>query len=225
MFFDPMYFIVVGPAMLLAMWARYRVKSAYGKYKDIQNSSGLCGKEAAQKMLKHAGVTDVGIEVSEGTLSDHYDPQEKMLRLSSDVYHNRSVAAVGIACHEAGHAIQDQNNYTPLVLSNAIVPMAHIGSWLSFPLILLGIFLKLTGLTMVGIFIFAAVVLFQIINLPVEFNASTRAKNNLKSLAILRTKEEQEGVNQVLNAAAMTYVAATITALAQLLYFILLAER
>jgi Zn-dependent membrane protease YugP len=177
-------------------------------------------------MLDHAGLSDVQIERSEGHLSDHYDPQEKKLALSPDVHDKRTLSAVGVACHEAGHAIQDAEGYLALNLRNAVVPMASIGSNLAFPLILIGLLITvLRPLLYIGIIGFSAVVLFQLINLPVEFNASSRAKDQLAQLNIIRGSQEQQGVEEVLSAAAMTYVAATITAVAQLLYFLLLARR
>jgi len=222
---DPMYFIVVGPAILLAMWAQWRVKSAFSTNSEKRPSSGLTGAEAARKMLDHAGLHEVKIERSQGHLSDHYDPRDKKLALSEDVYDQSSLSAVGVACHEAGHALQDARAYAPLGIRNAVVPMAGFGSSLAFPLIILGFLLSLTPLIWVGIIAFSAVVLFQLINLPVEFNASTRAKEQLAELNIIRGPDEQEGVEQVLSAAAMTYVAATVTAVANMLYFILLARR
>lgn len=226
MIFDPMYFIIVGPAILFAMWAQWRVKSAFSNNSERRPSSGLTGAEAARKMLDHAGLHDVEIERTEGRLSDHYDPSEKKLVLSSEVHDKRSLSAVGVACHEAGHAIQDAEGYLALNLRNAAVPMASFGSQLSFPLIFIGLFIAfLRPLLWVGIIGFSAVVLFQLINLPVEFNASARAREQLAQLNIVRGSDEQSGVNDVLSAAAMTYVAATITAVAQLLYFLLLARR
>jgi Zn-dependent membrane protease YugP len=224
-FIHPLYLIIVGPAILFALWAQWKVKSAFSTNSERRASSGLTGAEAARKMLDHAGLSDVQIERSEGHLSDHYDPQEKKLALSPDVHDKRSLSAVGVACHEAGHAIQDAEGYLALNLRNAVVPMASIGSNLAFPLILIGIVLSMWKLVWVGIIGFSAVVLFQLINLPVEFNASSRAKDKLAHLNIIRGSQEQQGVEEVLSAAAMTYVAATITAVAQLLYFLLLARR
>lgn len=232
MFFDPMYFIIVGPAILLALWAQWRVKSAFSANSDKRPASGLTGAEAARKMLEHAGLPDVNIKRSQGQLSDHYDPRDKTLSLSEEVHDRSSLAAVGVACHEAGHAIQDAKSYAPLAIRNAIVPMAGFGSNLSFPLIFIGIFLMwfralFLGqiLLWAGIILFSGVLIFQIINLPVEFNASSRAKEQLAKLNIIRGSEEQQGVEEVLSAAAMTYVAATVTAAAQMIYFILLARR
>jgi Zn-dependent membrane protease YugP len=216
---DPLYWMFVGPTMLLAMWAQFRVKSAYGKWSKVGASSRMSGAQAAQRMLDSAGVRDVKIEAVQGFLSDHYDPRKKVLRLSPDVYQGQSVAAMGIACHEAGHALQHAKGYAPLQLRTAIVPVAQIGSWLSWPLIFGGVLLNLANLTLLGVIAFSGVVLFQLVTLPVEFDASARAKKQLMSLGILQSKQEAGGVSAVLNAAAMTYVAATITAVMQLLYF------
>ena len=216
---DPLYWMFVGPTMLLAMWAQLRVKSAYGKWSNVGASSRMTGAQAAQRMLDSAGVRDVKIEAVQGFLSDHYDPKKKVLRLSPGVHQSQSVAAMGIACHEAGHALQHANGYAPLQLRTAIVPVAQIGSWLSWPLIFGGVLLNLANLTLLGVVAFSGVVLFQLVTLPVEFDASARAKRQLMSLGILQSKQEAGGVSAVLNAAAMTYVAATVTAVMQLLYF------
>ena len=223
MYFDPMYFIIVGPAMLLALWAQMRVKSAYNRWSRIANTSGMTGAQAAQMMLERGGVRDCTIEPAKGYLSDHYDPRTKTLRLSQDVYAGRSVAALGIACHEAGHAFQHAQGYAMLQFRSMIVPLANIGSWLVWPLMILGMVLQMYGLVVLGVAAFGCLVLFQIVTLPVEFDASRRAKHELQRLAILRNEQEVDGVASVLNAAAMTYVAATITAMAQLLYFALRA--
>ncbi|MCA9752684.1 MAG: zinc metallopeptidase [Gemmatimonadetes bacterium] len=221
MFFDPLYLILVGPTMLLALWAQMRVKSAFGKWSQVAGSSRMSGAEAAQRMLSAAGITDVKIEPVQGFLSDHYDPRAKRLRLSPGVYQSNSVAAMGIACHEAGHALQHANGYAPLALRNAIVPVAQIGSWLAWPMIFGGMLLQMQNLALLGVIAFSAMVVFQLITLPVEFDASNRAKAQLKTLGILHSNEESKGVSAVLDAAAMTYVAATVTALVQLLYFAL----
>jgi hypothetical protein len=219
--FDPLYLIMIAPAALLAFYAQIKVKSAFSRYSRVPVQSGVSGAEAAAAMLRDAGLFDVGIEETRGWLSDHYDPRKRVLRLSPDVYRGRSVAAVGVACHEAGHAVQHADNYAPLALRNAIVPVASIGSWAAWPMIFLGLLLQMRGLALIGVIAFAALVPFQVITLPVEFNASRRAKERLANLVIVRTPEEQRGVAAVLDAAALTYVAATVTALAQLLYFAL----
>ena len=212
--------LVFLPALLLGLYAQFRVKHAFSKYSKIPVRSGLTGAEAAHEMLRAAGLEQkVGIERVEGFLSDHYDPGHKVLRLSPDVYDNASLAAVGVACHEAGHAVQDASNYAPLVLRNAIVPTAGLGSNLGFILIFAGLILHMQGLAMIGLILFGAVVLFQIVNLPVEFNASNRAREMLGQLGIVSGPAEANGVASVLNAAAMTYVAATVAAVLNLLYY------
>lgn len=223
MFFDPRYFIIVGPAILLSILASMMVKSAFAKWKKVANSSGLNGAQAAETMLRESGIFDVGIEESHGLLSDHYDPSKKVLRLSKDVYHGRSVASVGIALHEAGHALQHAQGYAPLALRSALVPLASIGGGhLPFGLIFIGIIFHATGLALLGLIIFALAVVFTLITLPVEFNASSRAKRAAVQYGIVAPGVEAQGVSSVLNAAAMTYLAAAATAVAQLLYFALI---
>ncbi len=226
MFFLPpnplLYLLIIGPAILISAWAQWKVKSAFNEFAEVRPSSGMTGAEAARKMLDSAGLRNVKIEKTEGYLSDHYDPGEKKLALSPEVHDERSISAVGVACHEAGHAIQDASEYGPLVIRNAIVPVAQFGSWLSFPLIMIGLLMNFMQLALAGVLFFGLIVVFQLINLPVEFNASTRAKDQLATLGIIGSREEQEGVDTVLDAAAMTYVAATLTALLQLLYFLVL---
>ena len=215
------YLLFMIVPLLLALWAQFKVKSAFAKYSQIRNSSGLSGADAAYEMLRAAGLErKVSIERHAGFLSDHYDPTRKVLRLSPDVYNGQSIAAVGVACHEAGHAIQDAKQYQPLVWRNAVVPTAGIGTNLGWGLIVAGLFfLHSPAIAMIGLLLFSAVVVFQIVNLPVEFNASSRAKAMLGSLGIIRGREEAAGVAAVLDAAAMTYVAAAVSALATLLYY------
>jgi Zn-dependent membrane protease YugP len=217
-YFDPMYFVFVGPAMLLAMWAQWRVHSTYARTSRIGSRSNLSGAETAQEILDTYGVRDVGIEPVQSFLGDHYDPKQKMLRLSPDVYHGRSLAALGIAAHEVGHALQHADHYAPLKLRNGLVPLASIGSNISILLVIVGVLLSMTPLAIVGLALFGTVVLFQLVNLPVEFNASRRARAILLEQRIVTTDEDPE-VGRVLNAAAMTYVAATITAIFTLLYY------
>lgn len=225
MIFDPQYMLfVMLPSLLLALWAQGKVKWAFAKYSKVRSSSGITGAEAAARMLGEAGLhSSVRIERVSGFLSDHYDPGKKVLRLSPEVHDSRSLAAVGIACHEAGHAVQDATKYAPLVVRNAIVPTAGIGSNLGVWLVIIGLILHSpAGMMMawIGVLLFASVVLFQFVNLPVEFNASNRAKQMLPALGIISGREESKAVAQVLDAAAMTYVAATVGALLQLLYFV-----
>jgi len=216
---DPLYWLLIGPTMLLALWAQLKVKSNFNKYSQIGTSRGVTGAEAAQLVLQAAHIMDVRVEEVGGFLSDHYDPRSKVLRLSPDVYNGRSIAAAGVAAHEAGHAIQHAREYMPLKFRTALVPVASLGSWLSWPIIMFGMLLHSMQMLQIGVLAFSAIVLFQIVTLPVEFDASSRAKKVLVSTGVLVSPEEREGVSKVLGAAAMTYVAATISAVMQLLYF------
>lgn len=224
MFFDPMYFVFIAPALILAFWAQMRIRSAYAEAQQVP--ANLSGAAAARHILDSAGLQDVGIEMIPGELSDHYDPRDKVLRLSEAVYQSRSLAAVGIAAHESGHALQDARHYAPLIIRNAAVPLAGFGSNFSFLLLFIGALLSARipsvghGLVLGGIGLFACVVFFQVVNLPVEFNASSQAKAQLVELGIV-SPSEMVYVNRVLNAAAMTYVAATLQALLTLLYYIM----
>ena len=212
------YFLFISPALLLAAWAQMRIRSTYATAQRMP--APLSGAAAARHVLDSAGLSGIEIEQVPGHLSDHYDPRDKVLRLSSEVFGSRSLAAVGIAAHEAGHAIQDAKHYMPLVVRNAAVPAAGFGSSASFIMLIAGAFFRFPPLIWFGIGLFACVVFFQVINLPVEFNASARAKAELVSLGIV----DQQGmvyVNRVLNAAAMTYVAATLQAILTLLYYVM----
>ena len=218
-FFDPMYFLYIAPALILGLWAQAKVKSTFAA--ADREPAPLSGAAAARHILDSAGLRDVAIEQIPGTLSDHYDPRDKVLRLSPDVYQKRSLAAVGIAAHEAGHALQDAKNYAPLVIRNAAVPAANFGSQASFILIIVGmIFQPLAFLFLAGILLFACVVFFQVVNLPVEFNASSRAKDQLAMLGIVG-QDQMVYVRRVLNAAAWTYVAGTLQAIMILLYYVM----
>ncbi|MGA2032100.1 MAG: zinc metallopeptidase [Thermoguttaceae bacterium] len=218
MFFDPLYLLMVMPAFLLGLWAQMRIQSAYAQAQRL--AAPLSGAAAARHVLDSAGLQNVAIEQIPGRLSDHYDPRDKVLRLSSDVYLSRSLAAVGIAAHEAGHALQDAFGYAPLAIRNAVVPVAGIGSNAGIWMVVLGAILRIQPLLLAGIVLFSAVVFFQVVNLPVEFNASSRAKAQLVSLGIIN-QEELFYVGKVLNAAALTYVAATLQAIMTLLYLVL----
>lgn len=221
--FDPTYiWFVMVPTLLLALWAQAKVHGAYSRASKIPAISGFSGAEAARYILDQNGLPDVAVERVSGFLSDHYDPRHRVLRLSPDVYGGRSLAALGIAAHEAGHALQQAHHYGPLVLRNAIVPLAAIGSNFSFILILIGLLISPFVLWL-GVAFFALTVVFQLVNLPVEFDASKRAKTMLEHAGLVRTGNEAGEVRSVLNAAAMTYVAATVTAVFNLAYFILLA--
>lgn len=218
MFFDPMYFVFVAPAILLAMWAQYRLKSTFAEAQ--QQRAPMSGAAAARYVLDSAGLTDVGIEQVPGELSDHYDPTHKVLRLSQNVYGANSLAAVGVAAHEAGHAIQDAKHYAPLVMRNLAVPLASFGSSICWILLMLGVVMQAPNLILLGIVLFGGVVFFQIINLPVEFDASARAKAELVSLGVIQPNQRVY-VDKMLNAAALTYVAATLQSVLILLYYIM----
>jgi Zn-dependent membrane protease YugP len=187
--FDPVYFLFLAPGILLALWAQFKVKSAYAQASQIAAASGYSGAQAAQALMNSAGVHGVRVEPVEGFLSDHYDPRNKVLRLSPDVYAGRSLAAVGIAAHESGHALQDASHYAALVVRNGLVPLASVGSGLSWIIIFFGFALGLTNLVIVGIAAFSLVVLFQVVNLPVEFDASRRARICLAEAGLI-TREE-----------------------------------
>ena len=218
LFFDLNYLLFLSPAIILMIWAQMRVKSAYAKAMRVD--ARLSGAAAARYLLDQGGCQDVGIEETHGTLSDHYDPRQRVLRLSRDVYHNRSAASVGIAAHEAGHALQHAQNYMPLVIRNWAVPAAMYGPTLSIILLLVGAFLLHSALLVnLGILIFCGVLFFQVVNLPVEFDASNRAKALLTEHHIV-DGDGALAVHAVLNAAGWTYVAATLQTLMTLLYYI-----
>lgn len=218
MFFDPLYFLIIAPALLLAIWAQWRIHASYAAAQEVP--APLSGAAAARHILDSAGLHEVRIEPTPGHLTDHYDPRDRVLRLSEAVYHSRSLAAVGIAAHEAGHALQHGFGYVPLAVRNAAVPVAGFGSNASLILLILGLILAVPALVWAGIIAFSGVVFFQLVNLPVEFNASTRAKAQLAALGIV-SPQEMVYVDRVLGAAAMTYVAATLQAILTLLYYIL----
>ncbi len=219
MFFDPIYLLFVSPALLLGMWAQFRIRSTYAAASRAPAS--LSGAAAARHILDSAGLQSVDIEQVPGHLSDHYDPRDKVLRLSAEVYQSRSLAAVGIAAHEAGHALQDADQYAPLVVRNAAVPAASFGSSGGLLLLMLGMIMRAEPIIWLGIGLFACVVVFQLVNLPVEFNASNRAKALLVSHGIVH-EQEMPFVNKVLNAAALTYVAATLQAIMTLVYYLMI---
>jgi Zn-dependent membrane protease YugP len=218
--FDPMYFLIIAPGMLIALWASFKVKSTFAKYQNVAIGNRMSGAQIAEALLDRAGVRNVTVEPHQGVLTDHYDPKTKVVRLSPDVYNGRSVSAIGVAAHEVGHAIQHAENYSPMALRQSLVLPANIGTWLSYIVIFLGALLHVAGLVWLGIILFSAVVLFQLVTLPVELNASSRAKARLLDTGLI-TIEEADGVKKVLNAAAMTYVAALITSLLTLFYYVL----
>jgi len=230
MIFDPFMFhpstLLLIPAIILAVFAQARVKSAYHKYARIGTRSHITGAEAARRILHTAGIGQLPIEPIAGEMTDHYDPGKKVVRLSHDVYHGTSIAAVGIAAHEVGHALQDANGYAPMHLRQAIYPVSRIGSTLAFPMILIGIFFEFSGsglLINLGIWLFTAAVAFTLITLPVEFNASARALKALAGGGYL-SQDELAGVRKVLSAAALTYVAAAAMAIVQLIRLLLIAR-
>ncbi len=229
MFFDPMYFIIVGPAILLSMYAQYKVKSTYKNFSKVAALSGMTGSEVARELLDSNGLSGIGVEQVKGELTDHYDPKSKVLRLSQGIYNGSSLSALGIAAHEAGHALQDHAGYVPMKIRAGLVPSASLGTKLGPILIIIG-FIFMSGSTLgngviqLGIVFFAAAVLFQIVTLPVEFDASKRAITLLSDGGYIKNNE-YSATKKVLNAAALTYLAAALAAITQLLYFILLSQR
>ena len=217
-YFDPLYFIILSPAFLLMAWAQYRVKSAY--HAGMQQPARLSGAAAARYVLDEAGLQDVDIEETHGFLSDHYDPKTRVLRLSSEVYHQQTLTAVGIAAHEAGHALQHAQGYLPLSVRSASVPAAMVGPWLSYILLIIGALMASQTLVVAGLIVFCGVLFFQVVTLPVEFDASNRAKAILANLGIV---DEQGAlvVRNVLNAAGWTYVAAALQSLLTFGYYVL----
>ena len=227
--FDWTYLILVLPCVILALWASANVKSTFNTYSRQFSSRRITGADAARRVLAANGVRDVQIEHISGDLTDHFDPKANVIRLSDGVYHSTSTAAIGVACHEAGHAVQYAQAYAPIKLRAAIIPITNIGSKLAMPLILLGLVLSFMGdmsyfFVYLGIAAFGMSLVFQLVTLPVEFNASRRAMNAIAESNIL-TQEEQRGARKTLTAAAMTYVAATAVALAQLLRLLIIFGR
>ena len=227
--FDMTYVVLVLPCLILSLWASSRVNSTFKRYSQQHSIRRITGAQAAERVLRHNGVHGVRIERVSGNLTDHFDPKTNVIRLSDSVYNSTSTAAIGVACHEAGHAVQYAQSYAPIKLRAAIIPITNLGSKLAMPLILLGILFAAGSefsYTMVylGIACFSLSLVFQLVTLPVEFNASRRAMAAIGEAGIL-TEEEQEGAKKTLSAAAMTYVAATAVALAQLLRLIVLFGR
>ena len=223
MFFDPTFIILV-PALIVSAWAQFKVSSTFNVYERIESFNRYSGYNVARMLLDDAGLYDVQIETVRGKLSDHYDPTKRILRLSSGIYNGTSVAALGVAAHEVGHAIQHKEKYSALIFRNSIAPAVNFASSMSWLLFIAGIILDFSGLTTVGILLFSAVVVFQLVTLPVEFNASSRALKLLEQRGILYGNEVN-GAKKVLNAAALTYVAATLMAVSQLLRLIVLSDR
>jgi uncharacterized protein len=223
MMFDPLYLLFFAPGLLLSLWASARVKSTFREYSQIASRSGLSGAEAARALIRVRGVRGARVEETSGFLSDHYDPTERVLRLSPDVYHGRSLSALGVAAHEAGHAIQHAQGYWPLRFRSLIVKPANIGSQLGLVVSVVGFMAQSAGMVWLGVILFSAFVIFTLVTLPVEFDASRRAVAALREVGIV-TPAEAPGAAKVLNAAALTYVAAAVTAILQLMYFALRAH-
>jgi Zn-dependent membrane protease YugP len=221
--FDPTMILLI-PAIVLAVWAQWKVRSAYAKFSRVRSRGGRTGAQVAQAILGTNGLGDVKVEAVPGALSDHYDPRTRVVRLSADNYGSDSIAAVSIAAHEAGHAIQHGSGYAPLQFRHAIFPVANIGSTLAFPLLLIGILAGMKPLVDLGIILFSVAVLFSVVTLPVEFNASRRALAQLHDGRLLGV-EELGGAKKVLDAAALTYVAATAMAILQLLRLLMIRGR
>ena len=226
MLFDPIYLLFILPGFVFALWASFKTKSAFNKYSKVAAMNGLTGAQAAQRMLDAAGVRDVQVVATRGMLSDHYNPANKTLALSEGVYGSRSVAALGVACHEAGHALQHAESYKPMYVRSLLVPTANIGSSLGYFVMLGGLFLMYAGnsgfgqnVVLFGAALFSMVLLFQLVTLPVEFDASNRAKRLAVEYGIVYP-QERKGMDKVLNAAAMTYVAAVVSTALTLFYFL-----
>jgi len=220
---DIYYVILVVPAFLFSLYAQFKVKSTYSKYSKYSNMRGLTGYDIARAVLDRNGLYDVQVQATPGELSDHYDPRTRVVRLSEGVFHSSSVAAIGVAAHETGHAIQHKEGYAPMALRSTLVPVANIGSMAGPYMAIFGIMFGWDGLTNLGILLFTAAVAFYLVTLPVEFNASTRAVRALETSGVL-TRDEIEPARKVLRAAAMTYVASAAVAMANLLRLILLSN-
>ncbi|MDD5309962.1 MAG: zinc metallopeptidase [Deltaproteobacteria bacterium] len=220
MFIDPLYLAVVAPGFLLAAWASFKVKSTFARYREVESFRRMTGAQTAREILRRNNLNDVQVLEADGMLSDHYDPRTRTVRLSPEVYRVPSIASVAVAAHEVGHALQHAQAYGPMVLRSMAVPVAQLGSFAPWIIMIGGFLLHMTALVYVGVILFTAVVLFQIITLPVELNASTRAREQLESMAMV-SNSEMAGVRKVLSAAAMTYVAGALTAILTLLYYLI----
>lgn len=218
MIFDPLYLFILGVGFVLSLGAQFWVKSSVKKWSQVPTSRGMTGREVAEAILRARGIQGVKVEPVQGFLSDHYDPSSRTLRLSPDIYNGRSVSAAGIAAHEVGHAIQHQDGYLPMKLRQKMVPVANIGTSLGIWVTIAGIFIGIMELATIGVLLFGAAVAFTIVTLPVEFDASARAKKVLIGQGLV-TGEEARGVSKILNAAAATYVAAAVASVLQLLYW------
>lgn len=223
MFFDSTFILLI-PAIIISFWAQAKVNSTFEKYSKVRSSNGYTGADVARMILDSAGLRDIPIEVIPGKLTDHYDPANRVMRLSPEVFHGDSVSSIGVAAHESGHAIQHKLHYAPLEIRNSILPVVNFSSGASWIIFFLGIIFSISILAKIGVILFAAVVVFQLITLPVEFNASNRAIEILESRAILMG-DEVKGAKEVLSAAAMTYVAAALMAILNLIRLIAISRR
>ncbi|MBU3126525.1 zinc metallopeptidase [Clostridium tagluense] len=223
MFFYDSTMIILLPAIIISALAQFKIKASFSKYSKVNSANGYTGAQVARMLLDDGGLFDIPVEIVGGKLTDHYDPSKRVMRLSQEVYNGTSVAAIGVAAHETGHAIQDKENYAPLKIRNAIVPVVNFSSNASWLLFLMGIILSVPSLVNIGIILFSGVVVFQLITLPVEFNASSRALAILESRSILYG-DEIKGAKSVLSAAAMTYVSAAIMAISQLIRLVLISR-
>ena len=223
-YFDRYYWILIVPAMIFAMWAQMRVSSTFNRYSKVGSARGLSAAQVCRQILDENGLFAVRVERVSGNLTDHYDPRSNVIRLSDSVYHSTSVAAIGVAAHEAGHAVQYSVGYVPIKIRNSIIPFSKLGSTLSMPILLVGLLFNSGVLVEIGILLFSTMALFQLVTLPVEFNASGRALRTLGDYHIL-DDEETQMAGKVLKAAALTYVAALLSSAAQLLRLILLYGR
>lgn len=215
------YLIYMAVLLLIPLWAQMRVRSTYSKYAEVENSTGMTGAQTARKILDENGLYDVAVREVQGSLTDHYDPRDKTVNLSTDIYHGASIAGTAVAAHEVGHAIQDDKDYTFMRIRSSLVPVANLGSNLSYLLIIAGFIFGAMQLAILGVLFFAAAVLFQIVTLPVEFDASGRALKQIVTLGIVQ-EDERKGAKRVLSAAAMTYVAAALVSALELVRFILM---
>jgi len=222
MFFDPMYLLFAAPALVAMLYAQYKVSSTYKKYAKVASMQRKTGAEVATLLLRANGLGDVKVEETKGVLTDHYDPRNKRLRLSKDVYRQSSVAAMGIVAHEVGHAVQNRGGYFAMKVRGVLVPVANAGTWLGYACFVAGVLLSLTNLVWLGVILFSGAVVFALVTLPVEFDASVRARHMLKSNGLVTTTES-DGVRAVLSAAALTYVAALLQAVSSLMYYVFVA--
>lgn len=222
MFFDPLYLIISAPAIILMLYAQFKVMSTYSKYSKVRSMTGYTGAQVAKSLLGASGIKKVDVEPTPGQLSDHYDPRKKVLRLSSGVYGSDSVAAIGISAHEVGHAVQDHTGFFVMKIRHILVPVANLGTWMGYIFFILGIIIGVSGLVWLGVVFFSAAVAFALVTLPVELDASHRAKVMLSNMGLVSVADSK-AVNAVLSAAALTYLASLLQAVSSLLYFVMIA--